>query len=798
MGFKKYILIVSLLLLTVTAAEAQSISASAPAHVATGENFRLSYTVNSQDVEGFRAASIPAGLEVVAGPYTSSQSNFQIINGHTSSSKTITYTYTIYAEKAGTYTIPAAHATVEGKRIQSNQVKVTVSGSNVPAHSNAPKMHDEDQAYVPAGNELFIKVSANKARVYEQEPVLLTYKVYTTQQLTYLEGNMPDLKGFHTQEMPLPQQKQFHVETLKGRKYNCVTWSQYVLFPQMTGKIEVPAITYKGIVIQPLKSVDPFEAFFNGGSGYREVKKTIVAPAITLQVDPLPKRPDNFSGGVGKFDITTKADQTTVKTGDAFHLYVTVSGTGNLKLLKQPTIQFPTSFDVYDPKTTDQSQLTANGVEGAVIYEFIAIPNTPGKFTIPAVEFTYFDTQIKQYVTKRTNPIDIEVQKGKGKAGAVAQFAEKDKDIRPLKMDDDDKETHFFASSQHFIALFSLTVCFLLLVVILRRRAQLNADLVRTRNKKATRIAHKRLQKAVRLMKTGQSDAFFDEVLRALWAFVSFKLNIPMQDLSRENVAEKLKEQNLNEQLINNYIAAIDECEFMRYAPDDVEGNMKQTLEKALQSIEEIEDNIKTPHRYWFWRNLVLLAICFTTLSLQAKDKQTADSLFMQGNYQQSIAIYEQLLHDFHPSSITSDLYYNLGCAYYRTNDMEHAVEMFDHALKLNPADTDTRFNLQLARSKAGGKYTEESHLFFVTWYQELVYLFSVDTWAVIGTIALLLFFCASLLFLFTYRLLWRRIGFYSAIGMLILFILSHIFAYQQQQQINFEKTHITLQKSTK
>ena len=328
------LILLYILILVAAVVRAQSISVSAPSHVAVGENFRIAYTVSTQSVENFRAGNIPSALEVIAGPYTSSQSSFQMVNGHTSSSSSITYTYTLYAGKNGTYTIPAAHATVNGRVITSRAVKITVSGTSRSAGSNAPKMHDdyEDESRMRtarsaiSGSDLFIKVSANKRRVHEQEPILLTYKVYTTVDLTQLQGDMPDLTGFHTQEVPLPQQKSFHMERVNGRTYRCVTWSQYVMYPQMTGKLTIPSITFKGIVVQQNRSVDPFEAFFNGGSGYTEVKRNIVAPGLAIQVDPLPHRPSNFSGGVGHLNISAQLDKSEVRAGNPISLRVVIGG----------------------------------------------------------------------------------------------------------------------------------------------------------------------------------------------------------------------------------------------------------------------------------------------------------------------------------------------------------------------------------------------------------------------------------------------------------------------------------------
>ena len=274
----KRVLLLFTLSVLVVCAYAQKLTADAPSHVSVGEQFRLTYTVNTQDVSGFAVGAIPEEFEVLMGPSTSSQSSFQMINGKTTSSSSITYTYIICANKNGTFTIPAAQITADGKRISSNALKIVVSGSASQSQSNSgsrnrqsPTGQVRNAGSQISGSDLFIKVSASKRRVHEQEPILLTYKVFTLVSLTQLEGKMPDLKGFHTQEVQLPQQKSFKVETINGRPYRTVTWSQYVMFPQQTGKMEIPSITFNGIVVQQDRNFDPFD-FFNGGTGYIEVK----------------------------------------------------------------------------------------------------------------------------------------------------------------------------------------------------------------------------------------------------------------------------------------------------------------------------------------------------------------------------------------------------------------------------------------------------------------------------------------------------------------------------------------------
>lgn len=603
-----HIVIFTLVLTAVALASQAQISVSVPSRVEAGENFRLSYTINTQDVDEFRAGNIPGGLELIAGPYTSQQSSYRVVNGHTSSSSSITFTYTLYAAKDGSFTIPPARARVNGRMVASRAAKVVVSG-RARNTGGAPNMHNEDNNQEPkmasagsriTANDLFIKVTANKRRVHEQEPILLTYKVYSLVDLTQLEGKMPDLTGFHSQEVPLPQQKSFHLERVNGRPYRAVTWSQYVMYPQMTGKLQIPSITFKGIVVQQNRSVDPFEAFLNGGSGYVEVHRNIVAPGLTVQVDPLPAKPAGFSGGVGKFNISAQLSKKEVKAGDPVTLRIVVGGNGNLKLIKQPEVNFPKDFDKYDPKVTDKTKLTSTGVGGNMIYDFLFVPRNQGTYTIPAVSFIYYDTDLNAYKTIKTQPFKLTVDKGDGSSSSSDYDAQKVNDIHDImlgKCEQRKMGNYFFGSTLWWISLLLPLIAFIVLLIIFRKRALDHADEVKMRGKKANKIARKRLKKASKLMFQGKGAAFYDEVLRALWGYVSYKLNIAVEQLNRDNITERLQEHQVDEDTVGKFISALDTCEYERYAPGDVSGNMEKTFNSAMTAIEEIEEAMKRQPR---------------------------------------------------------------------------------------------------------------------------------------------------------------------------------------------------------
>ena len=782
----------------------QVIRVSTPSRVEAGENFRVSFKVTTQDVDDFRSGLHSTDVvEVIAGPYTSSESSFQMVNGHTSSSSSITYTYTLYAAKSGVYNIPAAHARVGGKQISSRPAKVTVVGSAQGRGNNSPKMHEDDN-YRPhmkvagsaiSGRDLFIKVSANKRKVYEQEPILLTYKVYTLVDLTQLEGKMPELTGFHTQEIPLPQQKSFHIERVNGKPYRTVTWSQYVMYPQMTGKMEIPSISFKGIVVQQNRSVDPFEAFFNGGSGYVEVKRNIVAPSIKIDVLPLPHKPANFSGGVGKFNISAQLNKNELKAGDPLSLRIVVGGIGNLKLIKQPVVNFPKDWDKYDPKVTDKTKLTSNGLEGNMIYDILAVPRNQGHYTIPPVELTYYDTSLNQYKTIKTQSFEIEVAKGDGSRSSVVDYSkDQPKDIKDIKKGEAELhsvDNFFFGSVGYLMSLLIPFAAFVALLVIFRNRAIDNADLVKMKGKKANKIATKRLRQANKLMLAGKTNEFYDEVLRALWGYVGDKLNMPAEKLSRENISEKLQSHNVDDNTISKFLSAIDDCEMMRFAPGDPEGNMNKTFESAMTAIMEIENVMKKKSNKAKVSgfSFVLMILMLMPLSANAITKQNADDEYAKGNYQQAIKDYQEIL----KAGVSSEIYYNLGNAYYRTDNITQALLAYERALQLSPGDNDIRFNLQYARSKTIDKITPETEMFFVTWYNSLVNFTSVDRWANTAIVSIVMALLLILVFLFAPQMWARKSGFYGSAVFLLLFAFANLFAFQQKHELETKQGAIVI-----
>lgn len=581
--------------------------AAAPDVVVSGDQFRLTFTVNTQKVKDFRAPSIK-GFEVLMGPSRSSQNSTQIINGKVSSSSSITYTYILMAGKEGTYNIPAASIVADGETKISNSLQIKVLPADDASASSAQGGSASSSRSQAVGSkitdkDLFITASASKTKVYEQEAILLTYKVYTVVDLRQLYGDMPDLKGFHTQEVELPAQKTFSLEHYNGRNYNTTVWRQYVLFPQQSGTMEIPSITFDGVVAQRINSGDPFDAFFNGGTNYVEIKKKIVTPKLKINVAALPSKPADFSGAVGTFTMASSINSKSVKTNDAVTIKLTVTGTGNMKLIGTPEVKFPQDFEVYDPKIDNQFNLTREGLSGAKTYEYLAIPRHAGKFTIPAVSFTYFDLKTKTYKTLKSEEYVINVEKGQGNADQViADFTNKESvkmlgnDVRYIKRGATQfaqRGDYFYGTTAYWMWYIIPFVLFVGVILMYRKQAMDNANTAKMKTKKANKVAVKRMKLAGKLLSENKKNEFYDEVLKALWGYISDKLSIPVSQLSKDNIEQELSRYGVNEELVKAFINVLNDCEFARYAPGDENEAMDKVYTASIEIISKMENSIK-------------------------------------------------------------------------------------------------------------------------------------------------------------------------------------------------------------
>ena len=594
---------------TQTFADKVSFVASAPDVVVVGDQFRLSYTVTTQKVKDFRAPSIK-GFDVLMGPSRSEQSSTQIVNGSVSSTSSITCTYILMANTAGEFTVPGASIVAEGNQMISNSVKIKVLPQD-QNHNSSRRNNDNSSSIQPSSNasvsnqDLFITATASKTNVYEQEAFVLTYKIYTRESNLQLNNaKLPDFKGFHSQEIEMTTNARWTPEHYKGRNYYTTVYRQFVLFPQQSGKLFIEPAQFQMTVNKPVQSADPFDAFFNGGNNVIEIKKPITTPKIAINVNPLPAgKPTNFLGGVGEFNISSSINSKELKTNDAITIKLVISGTGNLKLISNPEIKFPDDFEVYDPKVDNQVRLTKEGLTGNKVIEYLAIPRHAGTYKIPGVSFSYFDIRSKSYKTLNTEDYVINVEKGAGNADQViANFTNKEdlkvlgEDIRYIKQNEvtfQPKGSFFYGSMSYWLFYIIPALAFILFFIIYRKQAAENANVAKMRTKKANKVAIKRMKLAGKLLSENKKDAFYDEVLKALWGYISDKLNIPVSRLSKDNIEEKLRNHGVSEELIKEFLNALNDCEFARFAPGDENQAMDKVYSSSIEVISKMENSIK-------------------------------------------------------------------------------------------------------------------------------------------------------------------------------------------------------------
>lgn len=783
---RKFSILIFLLMAAVAMAQNYTLTGEVEPVVHVGENFKLRYVVNTTDARNFTLGQIPDALDVLIGPSQSTSISRISVNGSTKTTETLTLTYVLSANQTGKFTIPAASVKVGGQTVKSAPLTVQVIAGNEQHASRSS---------AALGNNFFVMAVPSKKHVSEYEPFLLTYKVCWHPDLPVinLDAINLELQNVYMQPYNDTQQKSKKVETINGRVLVTVDWQQYVIYPQKAGKLQIPSMKLMGYVREDLP-YDPFDPF---SAGYREVPKQLTTPVVDIQVDELADKPADFSGGVGRFSITGLLDKAQVKENTPITISVKVSGRGNLNMLKQPILIFPRGFDTYDAKQTEDFKLTSEGLNGSVSYEFVAVPQRKSNFVLPPAKLTYYDLDSRTYKTVQTDSFRLEVLKGDGSSNAMRDYSSQDEnatgDIHGIKMGvPETYNSHtFFASSFYFILMAALFFVFVVIFIVLRQRASVQADVVKAKGRRANKVAVRKLRKAAKLMHDNKPGEFYDETLRALWGYVGDKLNIPVSQLSRENISQRLQERGVDEQITSRFIEAIDECEFVRYAPGDSQGNMNKVYEKSITAIEQIE-SVKNKVKK-INRSLLLLVVSLLTFgNAVAQPKVQADELYSQEEYEQAIDLYQKQL----SQNASADVYYNLGNAYYRLDSIARAILNYERALLLQPGDNDARFNLQLARSKTVDKIAPEREMFFVTWYHSLVNALGVDTWAVLALVALGLALALLLLYFFSEEERYRRGSFFGALALLALFLLGNLFAWQQRETLTSHQAAIVMSEN--
>ncbi|MBQ5626277.1 MAG: protein BatD [Paludibacteraceae bacterium] len=586
--------------------------ASAPAQVIMGRPFQLTYSVN-QRAKDLRAPEF-TDFDYIAGPYTSQSSSTSFVNGKRTSSFNLTYTYTLIANKEGTFTISPATIKVDGEQYTSNGVRIIVLPADQPNNVSAGNTNSVGQtSQRPTSSQndnvseanIFVRTLVSKTRVREQEAILLSYKLYfagvDVAQFTN-NTRIPEFKGFLKQEIESGE-IQTELEHYNGRNYQTAVLYRTLLFPQRSGDITIEPAQFEAVLrVQNRAQVRSiFDDFFGS---YTAVNKPITAPGVTIHVLDLPaNKPAGFSGGVGQFNLTSKISGTELNANEAVTLTLTIQGAGNMKLLKTPMVDWPEGFEVYDPKVTNNFKNTTAGVSGTKTIEYLAIPRAGGTYTIPPVRFAYYDTQEQDYRTITTPEYTLNIERAANEdatAMVVNNFVQKENiqqlgtDIRYIHtaelmpVADASSRAIRFGSLLFWLCYAIPSLLAALLFVIFRKKIKENADMTRVRYKKANKVAQRRLKVAEQLLKQNKKDAFFEEIERAAWTYLSDRLSIPTAQLNKENIAQILSNKGVSDMIIQEMMHVLSTAEFARYAPTS-DHAMQEVYEDTIKIINQLE-----------------------------------------------------------------------------------------------------------------------------------------------------------------------------------------------------------------
>lgn len=798
MNMKKLFCIVAFLLTAIFQMSAQNvIRVEAPDVVAVNEQFNVTFIIEGEKSPSDFQWSSGDDFQLVWGPQKGSSSSIQIINGKRSSSHQTTFTYILIPKATGTFQLPAATALLSGDRISSTQASIQVvsdgasssqsSGQNGGKSSGGGQTSSTGSGEI-SSNDLFMRLSLSRTEVVIGEPITATLKIYQRANVVGFENaKFPTFNGFWSQETYVPNNIEFKRESLDDKIYNTAVLRTYVLIPQQSGTITIdPAelVCLVNIRTAPSTSNSLFDSFFQ--DEYRTIRKRVTTPAVKVKVNPLPAgQPASFGGGVGNFGISARLTTDNLKTHDAASLVITVSGRGNVALLEEPKVNFPPDFEVYDTKTTENTDKSNGGTSGSKSFEYPFIPRSHGDFTIDPVEYSYYDVNAGKYVTLRTEPLHVKVAKGKGGDSTPVTTVNSGVERKDVKSLADDirfiftgkpglsGSGSFFVGSVFFWILLALMILGATSVYLaFRKVAAMRADVAGTKNRRATKMAQKRLKLAGEYLDKSLYTAFYEELHKALIGFVSDKLNMDMSEISKDNIASALTEGGVSEEQTKAFTDLLDACEFARYSPDGGNEAMRSHYDAALKVISSIDSGLKTGGKSL--RKVVtvvtLLLSLGASMNIQAKD---LDSLwtagvqaYTDGKFSDASAAWTSIEESGQKSA---KLYYNLGNAWFKQGNYPKAILNYERALRLDPSYSDARYNLEFTSNFVQDKIEPVPEFILKSVARKVCYVMGSNAWAVIFLVLLAAALVMGLLFLLGSSVGKRRAGFYCGIVLLLL-----------------------------
>ena len=770
--------------------------------VAEDEQFNVTFVIEGEEKSSDFAWSPGDDFQLLWGPQQGRSTSVQIINGKTTKSVQTTYSYVLRPVKTGKFTIARAVAKVKGQEIHSAPVTIEVvaagsgrssqgqahsqSGTTQPRQSSNAGVQDDD---------IFLILNLSRTDVVVGEPITAVIKLYQRVNVAGFESAVfPTFNGFWSQELEAPSNIEFARETYDGKIYNSALLRKFVLIPQQQGQIKIDPAELVCLVNVRVSSggASIFDGFFDD---YRTIRKRVTSKPLTVNVSPLPAgAPASFAGGVGEFTISAKVSKDSLKTHEAASLLVTVSGNGNVSLLSAPKVTFPLDMEVYDTKISDR--IDKGGLSGSKMYEYPFIPRSYGDFVIEPVKYSYYDVNKKQYVTLETPAIPVYVERGnETEAVTIAGGGSVPKDVRNLGSDIrfiNTKAPGLASKGDYLLGsgLFWLIIVLLVILAVtcwaaLRHIAARRADVAGTKNRKATKMALKRLNLAGTFLKQNLYTAFYEELHKALLGFISDKLNIPVAELSRERITESLKEGNVADKYIETFISILDACEFARYAPATGHEAMAAHYDAAVDVISSIDSDMKARKSAPKGAMMALMLLVLWPAAMQGQEMQYADSLWNTANQAYAEGRWSDAVNGYEMISgmglESAALYCNTGDAYFKDGNPAKAILYYERALKLDPSYSDARFNLALLNNGIKDRIDAVPEFVLKTWFRNFSYIMDSDGWAVCFIVFLALTLAMALMFILSPSVGGRRAGFFVGIVMLLVAILSLTFSVWQK-----------------
>ena len=766
------------------------IKVEAPNVVAADEQFNVTFIIEGEENPSDFQWSSGGDFQVLWGPQSGRSTSIQIINGKRSKSVQTTYTYVLRPLSSGRFTLPLATAKVNGKEITSAQVSIQVAAAGAASSSSSQSQPSHQSGSSSqarsAGiqdSDIFLKMELNRSKVVVGEPIIATLKLYQRVNIGGFENVVfPTFNGFWSQEIEAPTNIEFSREVYDGQIYNSALLRKFVIIPQHQGQIKIDPAEMVCLVNIRVSSggTSIFDGFFDD---YRTVRKKVSTGPMTVDVSPLPAgAPASFGGGVGSFSISAELSRDSLKTHEAASLLVTVSGKGNISLLEAPKVKFPPDMEVYDTKVSEK--VDNSGLSGSKFYEFPFIPRSHGDFVIEPIKYSYYDVDKGKYVTLETAPVPVSVARGtETDAGGVVIAGPSQKDVRTLGSDIrfiSIKDPGLVPKGMFLVGsgLFWLLTALVFVLafaswLVFRRMAVRKADVVGTRNRKATKMALKRLHLADTFLKQDLHTAFYEELHKALLGFISDKLNIPVAELSRDRISESLKEERVDGRYVETFIGILDACEFARYAPDSGHEAMAAHYAEAVDVISAIDYDMKGKKSNVKVHAVVLmLLMLLPAAAVSAQEDSYVDSLWNAANAAYSEGRWTDAVNDYERISgmglESASLYCNTGDAFFKDGNLAKAILYYERALKLDPSYEDARYNLELMNAAIQDRIDPVPEFILKVWARDICYIMDSDAWAVCFIVFLALTLAMVLLFVLAPSAGGRRTGFFVGIVMLL------------------------------